>query len=195
MSGESATSQQDPNRKDVGSEPVIGTLVGMSKGGEPLVELDGPDGEDRRCTALTTVQIEAGMVGRPVELMRVDHLDRPVITRVIDVRAELRARWDVLGRKVLGLDPDRSKLTALVEDLRVLACTAAWLDADGCITHGAVRVGTSRRSLRVHVQRWKRHNPRLVPTPGHEQPMVERPASTTKAAPSVDADDEGAPVV
>jgi hypothetical protein len=160
-------------------------LVEVSQGGEPLVELDGPDGEDRRCTAFATVPIDAGMVGRPVELRFVGHQARPVITRVIDVRAELRARWDALGRKVLGLDPDPRKLIALVEELRVLACTAAWLDADGCITHGAVRIGTSRRSLRVHVRRWTRHNPRLVPAPGPKQPSV--PQRASNAAPPVDA--------
>lgn len=199
MRSESAACQQDSKREDVGTEPVVGTLVAMSRSGNPLVELDGPDGELRRCTALAGVPVEADMVGRPVALTFVGDLDQPVITRVIDVRDVLRARWDALGRKVLGLDPGPRKLSVLTEEMRVLACTAAWFEANGSITHGAACVGTSRRSLRVHVRRWTAHNPRLVPAPGLKPaPGLEpspvgrsRPRATDEAAPSSTA--EGRP--
>jgi Domain of unknown function (DUF6484) len=189
MSNESAACQHDPGQDDVGPEPVIGTLVEVWQNGDLVVELDGLDGEKRRCRALTTVPIEAGMVGRPVELKFVGDLDRPVITRVIDVRAVLREQWDALGRKVLRLDPNPVKLSALVLELWGLACTAAWLDADGSVTRGAMLGGTSRRTFRLHVRRWTRNNPRLVSAPKLEQRAGRRRVAragaqpTTKAAP------------
>ncbi|MCA9653243.1 MAG: hypothetical protein KC501_25235 [Myxococcales bacterium] len=177
MSNESAACHDDPTEEGAGSKLVIGTLVEILRDGEPVVEIDGPDGEEQRCTAISSIHIEATMVGQPVELTFVSDLARPVIVAVIDVRAVLRARWDDLGRKVLGLDPVQHKLSAMLGELRVLACTVAWLDAEGVITHGAERIGTSRRSLREHVRRWKRLYPRLGPPLSAEQAADELDAS------------------
>ncbi|MCX4240174.1 DUF6484 domain-containing protein [Paraliomyxa miuraensis] len=188
MSNESAACHDDSTREGVESKLVIGTLVELLTDGEPVVELDGPDGEEQRCTAIASIQIEATMVGQPVELTFVSDLARPVIVGVIDVRAVLRARWDDLGRRVLGLDPVPSKLSAMVGELRVLACTVAWLDSEGVITHGAVRIGTSRKSLREHVRRWKRLYPRLGPPLSAEQATDEPDGSEEAGAESMTLD-------
>lgn len=160
----------DPNDSPKGSDPTLGveTLVGLvvevPQDRNVIVELWRADGTHLRCAALTTVPIDPSMVGQPVELMFIgDHLDRPVITRQLDLHAELAAQWDALGRKVLGLDPAPCKLADLIEQAGALACTAALLDAEGNLSHGAESVDTSRRTFREHVRRWKLSNPRFAP--------------------------------
>ncbi|MCX4239393.1 DUF6484 domain-containing protein [Paraliomyxa miuraensis] len=145
-------------------EPLMGTVVEVSQDLEVVVKLVAPSGECLRARALATIPIEPGMVGQPVELTFIEgHLDRPVITRLVDLRAELRAQWDALGRKVLSIDADPRKLAELLRETRSLVCTAALLDAAGNITYGAKNVGMSRKSVREYVDRWKRNNPRLAP--------------------------------
>lgn len=150
-------------------ESVSGLLVLVTEDERPVVEFDGPEGEARRRPALATVKVERSAVGRPVELMFVEgDLDQPVITKVahvIDLQAELRMRWDALGRKVLGLDRGPRKLADLVQDLSVFVCVVAWFETHGNITHAAKSLGTSRRSLRHYINIWKEQHPCLVPAP------------------------------
>ncbi|MCX4239623.1 DUF6484 domain-containing protein [Paraliomyxa miuraensis] len=142
----------------------MGTVVEVSQDGEVVVELVAPNGECLRCKALATVPVESAMVGQPVELTFIEgHLDRPVVTRPFDMKAEFRAQWDALGRKVLGLDSDPRKLAELLECIGSLACMTALLDAAGNVTHGAMSVGAGRRTFREHVRRWKLNNPHFAP--------------------------------
>lgn len=186
----------DPNNSKgsaptLGVESLVGLVVEVSQDRKVIVELPRADGTGLRCAALTTVPIDPGVVGQPVELMFLgDRLDQPVITRQLDLQAELRAQWDALGRKVLGLDPDPCKLAELIDQAGALACTAALLDAEGNLTHGAASVDTSRRRFREHVRRWKLSNPRFAP-------MLEtfdgrRHGSRAKAQPGKD---EGKPAI
>ncbi|MCX4240137.1 DUF6484 domain-containing protein [Paraliomyxa miuraensis] len=164
-----AESPEDPNAAresdpSLQFEPLMGTVVAVSQDGEVVVKLVAPNGQCLRAKALATIPIEPGMVGQPVELTFIEgHLDRPVITRLVDLRAELRAQWDALGRKVLAIDADPRKLAELLRETRALVCTAAILDAVGNVTYGAKNVGMSRKSVRQYVDRWKRNNPRLAP--------------------------------
>lgn len=147
----------------LGVETLVGLVVEVSQDRKVVVELPRADGSGLRYAALTTVPIDPGTVGQPVELMFLrDQLDRPVITRQIDLKAELRAQWDALGPKVLGLDPGPRKLAELIEQVGALVCTAALLDAEGNLSNGAASVDTSRRTFRDHVRRWKLINPRLA---------------------------------
>ncbi|MCX4239746.1 DUF6484 domain-containing protein [Paraliomyxa miuraensis] len=164
-----AESPEDPNAATESDpslqfEPLMGTVVEVSQDLEAVVKLVAPNGECLQARALATIPIEPAMVGHPVELTFIEgHLDRPVITRLVDLRAELRAQWDALGRKVLAIDADPRKLAELLRETRSLICMAAILDAAGNITYGAKNVGMSRKSVREYVDRWKRNNPRLAP--------------------------------
>ena len=148
----------------LGGETLVGLVVEVSQDRKVMVELSRAEGMGPRCAALTIVPIDPSMVGQPVELMFFgDRLDRPVITRPLDLQAELRVQWDALGRKVLGLDPDPHTFAGLIKQVGALVCTAALLDAEGNLTHGAASVDTSRRTFREHVRRWKLSNPRFAP--------------------------------
>ena len=170
MIDDSAAGDGDPGDPEPGPtrryEPIVGTLVVVTRDRELLVEFDGPEGECRRRTALAITPIESNAVGHPVELMFVEgDLDRPVLTKLVDWKVELWARWAALGRKALGYEPGPWKVEALAEECKVLVCVAAWFREHGNKTHAANLVGTSRKVLRDRTAEWKSANPRLVPVP------------------------------
>ena len=76
---------------------------------------------------------------------------------------EVERQLGVLRRDVLGQELDPLRLTALCEEIEVLACVVAWHHERGNITSAAKRRGTSRRIFRERVQIWATRHPEHVP--------------------------------
>ena len=78
-------------------------------------------------------------------------------------QTEVERRLKALERDILGDEPNRRKLTKLLDEVQMLACVVAWHREQGNITSAAERRGTSRRVLRERVNAWEKEYPQYVP--------------------------------
>lgn len=71
--------------------------------------------------------------------------------------------WLKLGCRFFQVSEDQLPLQEFGRECEMLAAVATWFHFRGNITHAAVFLGTSRRSLRARLERWVELYPHLVP--------------------------------